>query len=194
VSLNDVWRVLGNQAVANGLMLSVDPEYLDAVREDAYSLTGAASVELTVDSRERVGELMGFIQVMMWVMLGFGAALSLAIVFTTVTVGILERRREIATMRTLGESRGRIALMMTIENLLLGLAGIVPGVPLGYLLAVLMMRLVQTDMMGFDLVILPRTYALTVFAVMLIVMASQVPAIRQMNGLNLASVTKEQSN
>jgi putative ABC transport system permease protein len=194
VSLNDAQQVLGSQPVANGLMLSVDPEYMDSVREEAYALTGAASVELTMDSRDRVEELMGFIRVMMWVMLGFGAALSLAIVFTTVTVGILERRREIATMRTLGESRGRITMMMTIENLLLGLAGLVPGIPLGYLLAMLMMRLVQTDMMGFDLVIFPRTYALTVFAVMLIVLASQVPAIRQMNRLNLASVTKEQAN
>ena len=114
--------------------------------------------------------------------------------FTTVTVSILERRREIATMRTLGESRGRIALMITIENLLLGLAGLVPGIPLGYYIAVLMMRLVQTDMMGFDLVVFPRTYGLVVFTIILIMLVSQAPAIRQMSRLNLASVTKEQAN
>ena len=180
--------------MVNGLMLTADPGSLDAIRDSAYALPGVAAVELTAESRARVEDMVDMSRVMMWVMLGFGAALSFAIVFTTVTVGILERRREIATMRTLGESRGRIGLMITIENLLLGVAGMVPGVPLGYLLAVLMMQRVQTDMMAFDLVIFPRTYALTVFVVMLIMLASQVPSIRQMNRLSLAKVTKEQAN
>ena len=47
VSLDDAWQVMGNQSVASGLMLSVSPEYLETVREKAYTLSGAASVELT---------------------------------------------------------------------------------------------------------------------------------------------------
>jgi putative ABC transport system permease protein len=194
VSLNDVQALTGDQPVINGLMLAAEPGNLDAIRDSAYALPGVAAVELTAETRGRIEDLVDMSRVMMWVMLGFGAALSFAIVFTTVTVGILERRREIATMRTLGESRGRIGLMITMENLLLGVAGMVPGIPLGYLLAVLMMQRVQTDMMAFDLVIFPRTYALTVFVVMLIMLVSQLPSIRQMNRLSLAKVTKEQAN
>ncbi|MBT4512919.1 MAG: ABC transporter permease, partial [Chloroflexi bacterium] len=127
------------------------------------------------------------------IMLLFGATLALAIVFTTVTVNILERRREIATMRTLGESKNRIAAMITIENMILGVAGLIPGIILGYILALYFFSLFQGDMFSMDLVILPTTYVLTVGIIIMIMLVSQVPGIRNINRLNLAQVTKEQA-
>lgn len=193
VTLGQAQELAGGQPIISGIMLKVEPQYLDSIREKAYGIPGTASVELTAETHEMVDELMSFIRGMMWVMLGFGAALALAIVFTTVTVNILERRREIATMRTLGESKGRIAGMITIENLLLGLAGIIPGIPLGYLLALYLFRLFQADFMTFYLVIFPRTYLWTIALVILIMLVSQIPGIRHTNRLDLARVVKEQA-
>jgi len=108
-------------------------------------------------------------------------------------VNILERRREIATMRTLGEGKARIAGMITVENMLLGLAGLIPGVLLGFGLASYFFGLMETDMFSFDLVIYPATYVLTAGVVILIMLVSQLPGIRQVNRLNLARMTKEQA-
>ena len=82
--------------------------------------------------------------------------------------------------------------MITLENLLVGLAGLVPGIPLGYVLAVSMFRLVETDMVSLTVVVFPRTYILTAAIVILIMLVSQLPSIRQVNNLNLPKVTKEQ--
>lgn len=150
-------------------------------------------MELTAETRKELDEMLDYAISFMWIMLGFGAALALAIVFTIVTVNILERRRELATMRTLGEGKTRIAAMITIENLLLGLAGLIPGILLGYGLALYFFRLMQTDMFSFDLVIFSRTYVLTAGLVILIMLISQLPGIRQVNRLNLAQVIKEQA-
>jgi putative ABC transport system permease protein len=193
VTLERAQALVGGQPVVSGLMVDVEPGHSDSIRERAYQIPGTASVELTSESQDQVNELMGLLRVMMWVMLGFGAALSLAIVFTTVTVSVLERRREIATMRTLGEGKGRIAAMLTIENLALGLVGLLPGLLLGYGLALLFFSLVESDMMTFDLVVFPRTYLLAAGMVVLIMLLSQVPGIRHLNRLNLAMVTKEQA-
>ena len=182
-----------NEFLISGILLSVDPDHADSMREKAYHIPGAPTVELTSEISGRVDTMMDLIRGMMWVMLGFGAALSLAIVFTTVTVSILERRREIATMRTLGEGKGRIAAMITIENIVLGLTGVIPGIPLGYYLAVFMMSLVQSDMMNFYLAIFPRTYLMTVGMVILIMLLSQLPGIRNVNRMDLARVIKEQA-
>ncbi len=192
VTLEQAQSMAGGQDVITGLMLGVKPQYIDSIREKAYQIPGTASVELTSETHEKVAGLMGFLKGMMWVMLGFGAAMALAIVFTVVTVNILERSREIATMRTLGEGRGGIAAMITIENVLLGLAGLLPGILLGYGLAVFLFRLIQTDMFSFGLVIFPRTYALTAGIVILIMLISQLPGIRQVNRLDLPRVIKEQ--
>lgn len=193
IGLDWAQEFLGGEPVVSGLMLDVSAGGLDSIREQAYALPGTASVELTEESNDRVVEMMSFIRNMMWIMLAFGALLALAIVFTTVTVNILERRREIATMRTLGQTKGRIASMITVENLLLGLIGVIPGLPLGYLLAVYMFRLFQTDAMTFYLKVSPPTYVWTAALVMAIMLISQVPSIRSVNRLELARVIKEQS-
>jgi len=192
VTLEQAQSLAGGQDIISGLMLGVEPQYIDSIREKAYQIPGTASVELTSETREKVDDLMGFLKGMMWVMLGFGAAMAMAIVFTVVTVNILERSREIATMRTLGEGKGRIAAMITIENVLLGLAGLLPGILLGYALAIFFFSIIQSDMFSFSLVIFPRTYALTAGIVILIMLISQLPSIRQVNRLDLPSVIKEQ--
>ncbi|RLC93070.1 MAG: hypothetical protein DRI39_06865 [Chloroflexi bacterium] len=193
VTLEQARDLVGGQPVLSGLMLDVKPGCLGSIREQAYQIPGTASVELTAESLDKVNELMGLLRVMMWVMVGFGAALSLAIVFTTVTVSVLGRRWEIATMRTLGESRGRIAAMLTIENLSLGLVGLLPGVGLGYGLAMLFFGLIESDMISFDLVVFTDTYLLATGLVVLIMLLSQLPGIRYLNRLNLARVAKEQA-
>jgi putative ABC transport system permease protein len=96
-------------------------------------------------------------------------------------------------MRTLGQGKGRIASMITVENLLLGLIGVLAGLPLGYFLAVYLFRLFQTDAMTFYLWISPTTYLWTAALVMAIMLLSQVPSIRHLNRLELARVIKEQS-
>ena len=193
VSLQQAQELAGGQPLVSGIMLRVDPEHLDGLREKARSIPGTPSVELTAETTGQINDMMGLFRGMMWVMLAFGALLSLAIVFTIVTVSIMERRREIATMRTLGESKARIAAMITIENIILGLAGIIPGIPLGYYLAMSMMNLAQTDMMSISLAVFPRTYALTVGLVILIMLLSQAPSIRNLNRMDLARVIKEQT-
>lgn len=194
LSLDSVESKLGGSPVMNSLMLAVSPDQVQSVRERAYQLQSVASVELTQETRNRVDDMMASAMAILWIMVLFGAALAMAIVFTTVTVNILERRREIATMRTLGESRRRIGMMVTIENLLLGLAALVPGMILGYLLALYFFSLFQGDMFTFDLVIFPRTYVIVVAIVMAVMLLSEVPSLRNLNRLDLAKVTKEQAS
>ena len=186
-------RSMFNDNILNGMLLSVDEEYEDDIRDNAFK-AGAASVELTSESHEQIETMMESGTAMLWIMLLFGATLSGSIVFTTVTVNILERRREIATMRTLGQGNGHIAGMITIENMILGLAGLIPGIVLGYGLAVYFFSLFQGDMFSMDLVIFPSTYALTAGIVVLVVLLSQIPGLRNASRLDLAQVVKEQAS
>jgi putative ABC transport system permease protein len=193
LTLEQAQELIGGQPVISGLMLGAEPQYLDSLRQRASHIADTASVELTAETKAKVGERMGFNRNMIWIMFGFGVALSFAIVFTTVTVSILERRREIASMRAQGESKGGIAAMVTIENVLLGLVGIILGIPLGYGLSMYLFSLLQTDMVTYSLVISPGTYLFAVGTVILVTLISQVPSIRHLNRLDLSRVIKEQA-
>jgi len=187
-------ELAGGQDIVNGMYLQVPSTAEKDIREKAYQLETVSSVELTSENRADMDKMMQAGLAMLGVMLLFGAVLAAAIVFTTITVNIMERRREIATMRTLGESKRRINIMVTIENLILGIAGLIPGVIMGYLLTVYFFSLFQGDMFTMDVVIYTRSYVLAAIAVILIMLISQIPSIRSLGKIDLASATKEQAS
>ena len=191
VTLEKAQDLIGGQPVIGGLMLDIKPQYAGTLRQIASKIPGTASVELTSETKAKVGERMSFNSNMVWIMFAFGVALASTIVFATIFISILERRREIATMRTLGESKGRIAEMITIENLILGFVGIIIGIPLAYMLALYCFSLLQTDMLSYSLVIFPRTYLLAIGVIILAMIISQIPAIRNVNRLDLARMINE---
>ena len=67
------------------------------------------------------------------VMIVLGAVMAFAIIFTTMSVSIVERYREIATFRAAGVKFSTIASMVRWENVIVSAFGIVPGVVLGVL-------------------------------------------------------------
>ena len=113
-----------------------------------------------------------------------------AIVFNTVTVNVLERQRELATMRTLGQTRGRLALMMVLENVLVGTGALVPGFLLGTAMAYSVINSFSTDLLTMTLWIAPGSYAAIGISMLIVVALSVLPAIRRVNRMDLAEVTK----
>jgi putative ABC transport system permease protein len=192
VSLENAQLLVGGQPLINGLLLAADENTISTIRDKASLDFDAVSVEITTEVKGKMEDLMNLFHAIMWIMLGFGATLALMVVFTMVTVSLVERRREIATMRTLGERSSRITAMVTIENLILGVVGLVVGIPLGYTVSLFLMRLFETDMFSFELVFYNRTYLITIGVIILIMLLSQIPGIRSLNRLDLAKVTKEQ--
>ena len=77
-------------------------------------------------------------------------------------------------------------------NRIKGVMGLIIGIPLGYAVSLYLMRLIQSDMFSFDLVLYFRTYLLTVGIMIGVMLLSQLPGIRNLNRLDLAKVTKEQ--
>ena len=189
-SLESAQSLFGGQDDINGMMVSLK-KGTDIRGLVAQELPGA-SVELTSESLQSVERLFNLIKAIMWVMMSFGALLALAILFTLVFLSITERRREIASMRTLGESKSRVFGILTIEDLLLGILGLLPGLALGYGLAVYFFSIFQTDLISFSMVIQMRTYFLISVAMLAIVMLAQIPAIRNINRIDMARVIKEQ--
>lgn len=69
--------------------------------------------------------------------LNLGSAVALLVgvflVYNTVSIGVVQRRREIGTLRALGATRFRIRALFTLESFTLGTIGSVLGLPLGAL-------------------------------------------------------------
>lgn len=182
----------------SSLWLKVDPRYAREVRERLLKLPDAASAQVNEELRRMFDELLNLSRRFVMVMLLFGASLAFCIVFNMVTINILERTNEVATLRTIGVGRSQIALMILLENWLNALIGIAIGLPFGRVLAVGFITAAQTqeqmELFSFNVVISPRTYLLAALIILTTVVLSQIPALMHVNRLNLARAAKERAN
>jgi putative ABC transport system permease protein len=181
----------GSQDLFNGLWLQVDQAYQKDVRRMLYHLPGVASVDLKEEIAAGWQSLMGLYYVMMGMFLVFALVIAAAVIFNTMTVNVLERQREIATMRALGQSRGRLQAMITVENLLVGLLALVPGLALGVASTYYLFQVFSASADFYlPFYIAPLTYGIVVLLIFGTTLLSQFPAMRRVNRMDLAEATK----
>ena len=184
-------EIPGGQGLFNGLWLQVDEADRKDVRRMLYHLPGVASVDLKEEISTGWQSLMGLYYVMMGMFLIFALVIAAAVIFNTMTVNVLERQREIATMRALGQSRRRLQGMITVENLLVGLLALVPGLAIGVGSTYYLFQVFSASADFYlPFYIAPLTYGIVTLLIFGTALLSQIPAMRRVNRMDLAEATK----
>ena len=79
------------------------------------------------------------------VLVVLAAALSFVVLYNLSNINIIERKREIATLKVLGFYNNEVDSYITRENLILTLLGIIPGFVLGYFLTFITIGTVEME-------------------------------------------------
>ncbi len=190
LGLTDAQQLAGTEGLYNGMLIATAAGQAETVTARLYDLPGIERVNVKAHTVEDWNEFLRLPYTMTRILLVGALVMAGAIVFNTVTVNVLERQRELATMRTLGQTRGRLALMMVLENVLVGAGALVPGFLLGTAVAYYVMTSFSSDLLTMTLWIAPSSYATVGVSVLLVVALSVLPAIRRVNRMDLAEVTK----
>lgn len=174
-----------------GFYVRVRPGMYQQARDGLEKLPGLASIIDLKEIKREVDEYMKLMYVIVYVMLVFALIMAFTLTFNTITINILEREREIATIRTIGTESWKISAMTTLENLILGLLSIVPGFLLGIVVANYAMGLQQTDYFTLALYISTRSFVLVAVGIIAILLICQIPSLRYVKSVDLAQATKE---
>jgi putative ABC transport system permease protein len=174
----------------NGMYLDVERAKASAIRRKLFDLPGARQVLILEQTERMLRDMMDFTYVMFTLLLGFGFAMAFAVIYNTFTANVLERTREIATMRTIGEDSGHLTVMITAENLLLALIGIPLGIWGGLRVAQAVLDAMATEEFGMRIVIEPTSVVLVVLAIVGVLLLSEIPPVRRVFRLDLAEATK----
>jgi putative ABC transport system permease protein len=159
-------------------------------------LRGLDSVAAVVDTRglERLAnQFMGLFYAFVGVMLVLGAIMAFALLFNLMSANISERVTELASLRATGLSGGQLSRVITAENVLLTLVGIVPGLVLGYLVAFEFMATFSSDLFSFDLNVRPTTFLFSAIGVLVAALVSQAPILRAVRRIDIAQVVRERA-
>lgn len=191
--LEDAQDMLDLPGAATGVLLRFDGDPSAELLKRIYDLPQVASIEFAGSLREFMDEMMGFFWAFIGVMLAMSFGLGIAIIFNGVTVNVLERRREIAIMRAVGMGNRQLTAIITLENLGIALLGILIGLPAGYYVANYFMEQASTEIMSMPAIIYPRSYLIAAACSLVILLLSQLPAIRRVCRMSLPTVTKDWS-
>ncbi len=164
-----------------------------AAADGLRAITGVVAV---LDSRalyDLAQQFMGLFYAFIGVMLVLGAIMAFALIFNTLTANIAERATELAALRTLGMSRRTISRLVTGENLLLTIAGVLVGLVVGYTVAAEFMASFSSDLFSFNLHVRPTTFLFTAAAVLVVGVLSQRPALRAVGRMDLGRIVRDRS-
>ncbi|MGI5834882.1 MAG: ABC transporter permease [Chloroflexota bacterium] len=183
-------EAFGMAGKATTVLLTVDPERAKDVRSDLEDLEGVAQVTDLRMMKRQIEDLMGLGYLFFGLMFVFGVVLASAILFNTATLSVLERQRELATMRALGVPMSGIARLITVENGLIALVGLGIGLPLSVASLWGLLLLFSSDLFSMPFWLQPRTVIASVFGVSVVLLVAQWPALRQVAQLNVAEASK----
>jgi len=148
--------------------------------------------ELHLDEIKReIEHYMSLLYIIVYVMLAFAVIMAFTLTFNTITINILEREREIATIRTIGTESWKISAMTTMENVIFGLLSIVPGIIMGVAVGTYAMSLQQTDYFTLTLEVSAKSYALVSVGIIVLLILCQIPSLQYVKRVHLAEATKE---
>lgn len=164
-----------------------------AVLDRLAEVPGVAAVSDARALQRTAQSLMGLFYAFVGAMLALGAVMAFAVLFNLMAANIGERVTELASLRAAGMRGGELSRIITAENVLLTLAGILPGLLVGYLAAAEFMASFSSDLFTFDLYVRPTTFVLTALGILVAALVSQVPILRSVRRIDIARVVRERA-
>ncbi len=159
-------------------------------------LTASSDVAAYVDSRtlyRTIRSALGLFYAFVGMMLVFGALMAFAVMFNTMSINVVERATELATLRASGLDRRRLSHLVAGENLLVTLLAVGPGLLIGIWVAAQFMASFSSDLFDFSLQVRATTLVFTAIAVVAIAALSQWPSLRILDRMDLARVVRERA-
>lgn len=134
----------------------------EALAEELTAMTEVTTVSRIDTARETLDSALNVLNYIIWLVIGFSAALAFVVIFNLTNINIAERSREIATVQVLGFYPRETNAYVLRENLVLSVIASVLGMPLGVLFHRLVMGMVSVDSFMFNMTIAPVSYLLAI--------------------------------
>ncbi len=177
---------------ASSALIKVDKLTYKKFVEDG--LKDKTFVRLIETKDDRINNMKDFLGVMtFFTVICFisAAVLSMAVIYNISSINIFERERDYATLKLLGYKDKEIKGLMLRENMLLTTVASIIGLPIGYLLNMLMLRAVRTEDINFPTVITVKSYLFAIVMILVFAILSNLVVSRNIGKVDIMETMKE---
>jgi putative ABC transport system permease protein len=191
MDLGALQRIMREEGSLSGGFLQVDQALVQDLYRRLKATPAVAGVSLrraAIQSfRETIAQTFDFL---IFFNILFSVIIAFGVVYNAARILLSERNRELATLRVMGFERGEVSFILLGELAMLVLIGIPLGLLLGYELAALIVRIYDTELYRFPLVISVRTYLFASTTVLVAAVISGLITRRKLDRLDLVAVLK----
>ncbi len=153
-------------------------------------LEGVAGLESIQEMLETFKEYLEMVMASVLILLLFAGILAFAIVYNVTIINIRERSMEISVLRVLGFEKVEIFKLINKENILVGIFGILAGLPLGKQMCKGVVYSISQELMSIPLSLKTSTYLLAAFITLLFILIAQMATIRKIYNINFLDALK----
>ncbi|MDR0852487.1 MAG: FtsX-like permease family protein [Clostridiales Family XIII bacterium] len=153
-------------------MFGAEPEYTTAIlipdkAEDADLLAALTdiiktenvkSATSTVQIKDLLNDIVRSLNAIVWVIIGVAGGLAMVVLYNLTNINIIERERELATLKVLGFYRTEVSAYVNRESMVLTVIGIICGLLCGILLHRYVMDSVEVSEFMFGRLIKPVSF------------------------------------
>lgn len=183
--------MLGESAVTNKILLTVDLEKRDFLVEELQRRPEVLNVTWRSDSLQQMETtLQQNLGTMLTVIVVFSGCLAFGAVLNTALVALSEREREVGTLRVLGYTPFSVTAIFSGESLLLNSLGVIFGWGGGIALTYFVTRAYDTEIFRFPFVIEPWNIIYSTIVMIVFLIASQIVLGLFVKNLNWLEVLK----
>lgn len=140
------------------LRTDVTREEESAMAEKLLAIEEVTGVSFVSDLQDQVSDMMRSLDMVVVVLVISAGLLAFIVLYNLNNISIIERRRELATLKVLGFYDGEVASYIYRENIWLTLIGMVLGMGIGFVLHKFIIRTCEVDMIMFGQAIQLSSY------------------------------------
>ena len=167
------------------------PNNINRVKQRIFtSIKKVRSALSPTDIGQDIGDYMKFLRLFLMMLIGFSVTLAASIFLTTSVINVLERKRDVATIMTLGTDHKSISFDFFMETLVILVGAIILGIPISYEALVEMGASFSNDFMDLLITIEPITYLISIAIIFVATLLVQWFLVRGFRKMNLAQETK----
>ncbi len=158
-------RLVNEELPLNGVQLATDrtPAHTEALYRRLKQMPAIEGVSARRDMVRNIEEMLAEnMRVSIVLMILFAGVVFFGSILNASLISLAEREREVATLRVLGYGPWQIGTLLLRESMIVTLVGTLLGMPLGYVLSVLISEMYDTELFRFPVVATPGTWIWTV--------------------------------
>ena len=190
LSENSYAEAFGNTDVRLALICAPEGADLHAVSADLASDEQVSNVMVNVDQRARIETMLKSMNYIVLVVIVCAGALAFIVLYNLTNISIIERMREIATVKVLGFYDRETDQYVFRENWILTVLGLIAGYPMGWALHRYVMKQIRIDMICFDNRIAPLSLLYAAVLTLLFGLIVNLAMRRRLRHIHMAEALK----